>query len=74
MAVASAHTTLKGTPSFGIATLIEAAVARFVRYRLYRQTVKQLSGLSDRELADLGLHRSMIRQLAMQATVEHTAQ
>ncbi len=74
MAVASTQTTLKGAPVFGLAALIETAKTRFVRYRLYRQTVRELSALSDRELADLGLHRSMIRRLAMQATEDQTAQ
>ncbi|MEX0307300.1 MAG: DUF1127 domain-containing protein [Ruegeria sp.] len=73
MAIASTHTAPKGVPAFGIAALIEGAKARFTRYRLYRQTVNELSELSNRELADLGLHRSMIRRLAMQATEDHTA-
>ncbi len=74
MAIASTNATLKQAPAFGFAALIEAAKTRFVRYRLYRQTVSELSALSDRELADLGLHRSMIRRLAMQAAEEHLAQ
>lgn len=74
MAMASTQTTLKGAPAFGFAALIETAKTRFTRYRLYRQTVNELSALSDRELADLGLHRSMIRRLAQQATEEQIAQ
>lgn len=73
MAIASTQTALKGAPAFGIAALLETAKTRFARYRLYRQTVRELSGLSDRELADLGLHRSMIRQVARQATEEQAA-
>jgi uncharacterized protein YjiS (DUF1127 family) len=34
---------------------------------IYRQTIDELSALSDRELADLGLHRSQIRTVAQQA-------
>ncbi|SLN19501.1 hypothetical protein RUM8411_00666 [Ruegeria meonggei] len=70
MAVATQQTALKGAPATGLTSLIEVAKTRFARYRMYRQTVNELSELSDRELADLGLHRSMIRRLAMQATEE----
>lgn len=37
------------------------------RQRLYRQTVRELSALTDRELADLGLHRSAIENIAHEA-------
>ncbi len=36
----------------------------FADYRLYRQTLNELDGLSDRELLDLGLSRLSIRQVA----------
>ena len=41
--------------------------ARWTRYRLYRNTYSELAACSDRELGDLGLHRSMIRRLAREA-------
>lgn len=37
------------------------------RRRVYRQTFAELDALSDRELADLGLHRSLIRAVAKDA-------
>lgn len=37
------------------------------RYRMYRQTVNELSALSDRDLHDLGLHRSSIDGVALEA-------
>ncbi len=40
---------------------------RLARRRLYRQTLNELSALSDRELADLGLHRSQIAEVAIEA-------
>ncbi len=73
MAVAANSTALKGAHTSGLSALIEAAKIRFARHRMYRQTVNELSGLSNRELADLGLHRSMIRRVAMQAADDYTA-
>ena len=37
------------------------------RRRVYLQTVSELGALSDRDLADLGLHRSMVRAVAKDA-------
>lgn len=37
------------------------------RRRVYRTTVRELSALSGRELADLGMHRSMISEVAREA-------
>lgn len=38
---------------------------RFENWRTYRTTVNELSRLSDRELNDIGISRSMIRSVAM---------
>ncbi len=37
------------------------------RRRVYVQTLTELRALSDRDLADLGLHRSLIRAVAKDA-------
>lgn len=37
------------------------------RRRVYVQTLTELNALSDRDLADLGLHRSLIRTVAKEA-------
>ncbi|GHC31607.1 MULTISPECIES: DUF1127 domain-containing protein [Gemmobacter] len=37
------------------------------RRAIYRQTLRELNALSGRELADLGIHRSMITRLAQEA-------
>ena len=45
--------------------------AKVARYRLYRETMNELSALSNSDLADLGLNRSMIKRLAYQAAYEN---
>jgi uncharacterized protein YjiS (DUF1127 family) len=35
--------------------------------KIYRTTVAELDGLGDRDLLDLGIHRSMIRSIAHEA-------
>ncbi len=47
--------------------LVAVYVAGAARRRVYRQTVRELLVLSDRELADLGIHRSQISDIARQA-------
>ncbi|MCB1343506.1 MAG: DUF1127 domain-containing protein [Pseudooceanicola sp.] len=47
-----------------VSALVATARAAYARHRVYRQTVSELVGLSDRDLADLGLHRSHIRAIA----------
>lgn len=44
-----------------------AALQRFVNYRLYRRTIRELSQLGAQDLADLGLHRSEIRRVAWES-------
>ncbi len=56
----------------GFAAALETLKLRFARYRIYRETLLELSELSERELADLGLHRSMIKRIATQAAEEYT--
>ncbi|MGR3615357.1 MAG: DUF1127 domain-containing protein [Paracoccaceae bacterium] len=40
---------------------------RFSRYRMYRKTLDELTALSARELDDLGLNRSMLKRVALEA-------
>jgi uncharacterized protein YjiS (DUF1127 family) len=49
-------------------TLAIATVKTNVRkYALYRQTLRELNALTDREMNDLGIHASMIEQIAREA-------
>lgn len=49
------------------AGFLKAISERFAQYKVYRQTFRELAELSDRDLNDLGLHRSAIRGIAYQA-------
>jgi len=52
-------------------TLIEAAWAKFTRFRMYHKTLNELSSLSRHELSDLGLNPSMLKRIAYQAAYEN---
>ncbi len=49
------------------AGLLGAASTRMRQRRVYRDTFTELNALSDRDLTDLGLSRSMIRSVARDA-------
>ncbi|SIS97537.1 protein of unknown function [Roseivivax lentus] len=51
-------------------TLRAAYSAHRARRAIYLRTVDELHALNDRELADLGFHRSEIPRLARQAAAE----
>lgn len=46
---------------------LERIALRIKRNRVYRQTFNELSNLSHRELADLGLDRSELRRVAQES-------
>lgn len=46
---------------------VEALRFQMKQRRIYRQTLSELSSLSDRALTDLGLSRSMIKAVAREA-------
>lgn len=53
-----------------VTSLITAFQTRRAKSRVFRQTYAELAGLTDRDLADLGLARSEIRRVAWQAANE----
>ena len=59
------HTRSIHLPSF--AEIMEAIRTRRARNRVFRQTFNELHSLSNSELADIGIHRTMIRGLAKEA-------
>ncbi|KLK91264.1 hypothetical protein AA309_20555 [Microvirga vignae] len=52
----------------GLSMFVTYILSKIRAYKLYRQTVSELSELSDRELADLGVSRFEITAVARKAT------
>ena len=50
-----------------LGTIAKSVKLALHRRRLFNQTVRELNALTDRELADLGIHGSMIKDIAKQA-------
>jgi len=47
--------------------MFKQAAEAYSAWRLYRRTLNELQGLSVREMDDLGLNQSMLRQAAFEA-------
>lgn len=73
MAVTTHHSSTAGSLGAWAHQIVETLRLRLEQRRLYRRTLAELSGLSNRELADLGLHRSELRRVAYQAAYDHNA-
>lgn len=67
-AIAHIHNAAAAT---GFAGRLSAAIQRMqenrARRAIYRQTVRELNALTDRDLTDLGISRSMVGHLAHEA-------
>jgi uncharacterized protein YjiS (DUF1127 family) len=50
-----------------VANIVKSVKDAVERRRVYAQTVRELSGLTDRDLTDLGLARANIHDLAREA-------
>nr|WP_237072551.1 DUF1127 domain-containing protein [Pseudaestuariivita rosea] len=50
----------------GLAGLVQ----RYARYKLYKTTLAELKSLTNRELSDLGLNRTMLRRVAYEAVYD----
>lgn len=53
-----------GTTRLSLKSVIASWRTRTLQWRAYTKTTKELSALSDRDLADIGLNRSMIPDVA----------
>ena len=54
----------------GLSGILGGFRRRYAQYRTYRTTLDELQSLNDRELSDLGLHRSALRGVAYKAAYE----
>ncbi|KPA20872.1 hypothetical protein shim_27880 [Shimia sp. SK013] len=69
--VTNTNTVATATEARGLSVLLSNLAEKWRQHRVYRETYTELMNLSDRDLADLGLNRSMIRRLATEASREH---
>jgi uncharacterized protein YjiS (DUF1127 family) len=67
MAYAQDTLTLGGSLVERLKGLRAALADRSAKNRVYRQTINELTGLSDRDLADLGISRADIADVAYDA-------
>jgi uncharacterized protein YjiS (DUF1127 family) len=67
MAYVNSTSTTHGSFSDRFARLVKDLRVAMERRRVYNRTVRELSALSSRELADLGLSRTMITRVAIEA-------
>lgn len=58
---------------FGLTNWVDRFTKRIKREQLVRQTANELEKLSDRELRDIGIHRGMIRSIAMECYYDNRA-
>lgn len=64
------NTQAQGALSARFSGLLDTLRARAARRKVYFQTLNELALLSDRDLADLGLHRSELKRVAWQAAYD----
>ncbi len=67
--MAFVNTTRAAHPAFGdkFASLLDSVKTAMARRAIFRQTMRELRALSDRELGDLGIERAAIRAMALEA-------
>ncbi len=67
MAASTHYSSPRGMLFAPLTSWIHTLREKFARHQNYRRTFNELSVLSSHQLADLGLHRSGLRQAAYQA-------
>ncbi len=64
------NTVPHGASASRLSILFSTLRMGLAKRKLYRSTLDELQSLSDRELADLGLHRSGLPRIAYQAAYD----
>jgi uncharacterized protein YjiS (DUF1127 family) len=67
MAYVSSNRTASTSVAPRLAEMLKQASEAYTAWRLYRRTLSELQDLSVREMDDLGLNRSNLRQAAFEA-------
>jgi uncharacterized protein YjiS (DUF1127 family) len=67
MAYVNTARVAKSSVADRLAVLFAGVSAMVQRRRIYGQTLRELNALTDRELADLGMHRLAIADIAREA-------
>lgn len=70
MATTETYTRFESARADRFAGFIGGLTRRWAQYKTYRSTLAELETLGDHELADLGIHRSMIRSIAYKAAYD----
>lgn len=68
MAYMNTTQTTGSTLGFRVAAIFNTVATRLKQRRLYRETFNGLNALTNRELADLGLHRSELHSIALESS------
>lgn len=56
---------------FKVSNPFKGLKKRWNQHKVYRQTISELSALTDRELNDMGIHRGMISSIAMEVYLDN---
>lgn len=67
MTVANTNITASKSPLYFLSRIVDGVRAATSRSRMYARTTRELSALSDHELADIGISRGEIRFIAREA-------
>lgn len=65
--MAYVNTSIQSSVLSRISAATSGMMAALRKRQVYLTTMRELNGLSDRDLSDLGIHRSMLNEIAREA-------